>query len=164
MPEGLQKIFLRPGPPLIWRSGSATEWHILEATLLVWNVQISEVRRINCDCSYITRETWENMPSIFFCRYFRNFRNFGCFVEGLSCPLICISLSLSLSLKGPCSPKRLCALVFLFWNDSFVKCSVLIGFHFWQALHDDTEKDCEGDQGCLPFDRKFWKFRMEGKW
>ena len=33
-------------------------------------------------------------------------------------------------LKGPRSPKRLCALVFLFWNDSFVKCSVLIGFHF----------------------------------
>ena len=33
-------------------------------------------------------------------------------------------------IKGPCSPKRLCALVFLLWNDSFVKCSVLIGFHF----------------------------------
>ena len=47
--------------------------------------------------------------------------------------------------KGPCSPKRLCALVFLFWNDSFVKCSVLIGFHFWGALRDDTKNDCEGD-------------------
>ena len=40
----------------------------------------------------------------------------------------------SSSHKGPCSPKRLCALVFLFWNDCFVKCSVLIGFHFWGAL------------------------------
>ena len=47
--------------------------------------------------------------------------------------------------KGPCSPKRLCALVFLFWNDSFVKCSVLIGFHFWRALRDDTKNDCQGD-------------------
>ena len=47
--------------------------------------------------------------------------------------------------KGPCSPKWLCALVFLFWNDSFVKCSVLIGFHFWRALRDDTKNDCQGD-------------------
>ena len=47
-------------------------------------------------------------------------------------------------IKGPCLPKRLCALVFLFWNDSFVKCSVLIGFHFWRALRDDTKNDCQG--------------------
>ena len=48
-------------------------------------------------------------------------------------------------IKGPCSPIRLCALVFLFWNDSFVKCSVLIGFHFWGALRDDIKNDCEED-------------------
>ena len=47
--------------------------------------------------------------------------------------------------KGPCSPKQHCTLVFLFWNASSVKCSVLIGFHFWGALHDDAKNDCEGD-------------------
>ena len=31
------------------------------------------------------------------------------------------------ALKGPCSPKWLCVLVFLFWNTFFVKFSVLIG-------------------------------------
>ena len=35
--------------------------------------------------------------------------------------------------------------MFLFWNDSFVKRSVLIGFPFWGALRDDTKNDCEGD-------------------
>ena len=49
------------------------------------------------------------------------------------------------AIKGPCSPKRLCALVYLFWNYSFVKCSVLIGFHFWRALRDDTKNDCVED-------------------
>ena len=35
-----------------------------------------------------------------------------------------------LVLKGPCSPKWLCALVLLFGNVSLVECSVLIGSHF----------------------------------
>ena len=52
---------------------------------------ISEVRRVNFDCK--DGETWENIPSIFFCRHFRNF---GCFVEGRPSPLIRISLSLLL--------------------------------------------------------------------
>ena len=47
--------------------------------------------------------------------------------------------------KGPCSPKRLCALVFLFWNDSFVKCSVLIGFHFEERCVTILKNDCEGE-------------------
>ena len=29
-------------------------------------------------------------------------------------------------------------------NDFFVKCSALIGFHFWGALRDDTKNDFEG--------------------
>ena len=36
----------------------------------------------------------------------------------------------TLYLKGPLSPKRLCALVLLFWPASFVECSVLIGCYF----------------------------------
>ena len=32
--------------------------------------------------------------------------------------------------KGPCPPKRLCALVVLFWPGSFVECCVLIGCYF----------------------------------
>ena len=32
--------------------------------------------------------------------------------------------------KGPCSPKRLFALVLLFWKGSFVECSFLIGCYF----------------------------------
>ena len=36
--------------------------------------------------------------------------------------------------------------MFLFWNDSFVKCGALIGFHFWGALRDDTKNDCKGDK------------------
>ena len=42
--------------------------------------------------------------------------------------------------KGPCSPKQHCMLVLLFWNASSVKRTVLVGFHFWRALHDDTIK------------------------
>ena len=55
--------------------------------------------------------------------------------------------------KGPCSPKRLCALVFLFWNDSFVKCSVLIGFHFWGAL--PTSLNVTGES-CLRADVSYF--------
>ena len=34
------------------------------------------------------------------------------------------------NIKDPCSPKRLCALVLLFWPGSFIECSVLIGCYF----------------------------------
>lgn len=47
--------------------------------------------------------------------------------------------------KGPCSPKQHCVLVLLFWNASSVKCTVLVGFHFWRALHDDTKNNSKGD-------------------
>ena len=36
----------------------------------------------------------------------------------------------NLVFKGPCSPKRLCVFVLLFWNGSSVECSVLIGCLF----------------------------------
>ena len=55
---------------------------------------------------------------------------------------------MSRTIKGPYSPKRLCALVFLFWNDSFVKCSVLIGFHFEERCVTILKNDCEGDYNC----------------
>ena len=32
------------------------------------------------------------------------------------------------------------------------------------ALVDDTKNGCDGDKGWLPFDGKFRKFWMEGKW
>ena len=32
------------------------------------------------------------------------------------------------------------------------------------GLVDDTKNGCDGDKGCLPFDGKFRKFWMEGKW
>ena len=35
-----------------------------------------------------------------------------------------------LSVQGPCSPKRPCALFLLIWNGSFVECSALIGCYF----------------------------------
>ena len=42
--------------------------------------------------------------------------------------------------KGPCSPKRLCALVLLFWPASFVECRVLISNYakFPQCIQGDN--------------------------
>ena len=52
------------------------------------------------------------------------------------------------TVKGPCSPKRLCTLVFLFWTASIVKFSVLIGqsvriFHAWPKC--DSTRSEDGD-------------------
>ena len=49
------------------------------------------------------------------------------------------------SLKAHVHPNGFARFCFCFWNDSFVKCSVLIGFHFSGALRDHTKNDCEGD-------------------
>ena len=55
-------------------------------------------------------------------------------------------------LKAHVHPNSIARLFFLFWNASSVKCSVLIGFHFWRALHDDTKNNRKGDYlfSCLP--------------
>ena len=50
---------------------------------------------------------------------------FGCEAEKLGYIPYCYLFSREL--KGLCSPKRLCALVLLFWPGSFIECSVLIG-------------------------------------
>ena len=69
-------------PPL---NNTSSQQHCWYTTFYKWSPP--------CKFWLQRRETWENIPSIFFCRYFRNF---GCFVEGLPSPLIRISLSLLL--------------------------------------------------------------------
>ena len=55
-----------------------------------------------------------------------------------------------LFVKGPCSPKRLCALVLLFWSSSFVECSNLIGYFSQVTIDYAKFPQCiQGDNGPL---------------
>ena len=96
-PKDRKKVFRdrpppTPLPPFPLSDGldpllnnTSSQQHCWYATFYKWSTP--------CKFWLQRRETWENIPSIFFCRYFRNF---GCFVEGLPSPLIRISLSLLL--------------------------------------------------------------------
>ena len=67
--------------------------------------------------------------------------------ERLHCiQLYALFWSMNSLFKGPCSPKWLCVPVFLFWNTSFVKFSVLIRqsvhfFHTWPKCDSTHTED-----------------------